>query len=678
MPPYSEVWNHFKKCAGAKNLAACKHCSKIFSCTTSGNLKTHLKRKHRRVYLKLVPQWDKLYRVVWDHFKKCEGAKTAACNYCDQIMSCNYIGNLKVHLRKKHHRVYLKLYDEKNEVGADSDSISDDDIDSESDITANTIRDVAERLCHIVQRKPQPESTNNIIDKCLVKFIAYDFQPFTIVEEEGFKEYVHALNPDYTLPSANIIRSLLPSLYEEGREYFMNFVKENAESVCLTVDSWSSKTGPYMGVTAHFFTKDLEMKSVLLQCDILDGSPTGTRIAMKLKTIVEAWGISDKVNLLVIDDASMCNVTNILNWDLFGCFERKLNVAVQDALNTVNKTIQKVIKIVNYIKSNSVVKEKVMEYQLSDKNTEQPRTVIKAIPSRWNSTYLMLERFHSLKEAIQAAVSTLDNFLPIISDEEWTCIQQICMILTPFHEVSNVMSVENYFTASTAMVITTSLVQICDSLSSKTDFLISVRDFLEKLKQGLTQQLGDIQYNLKVTLCSLLDPRYKHAAFPDTLSLDKTKTYALSLMVSLLNEETAGAHEGETLENDDKAAVKEDTLENKYNVNNKLNNIWYEVDQLQLTIAQKSAETKAREELDWFLKETFLHRTLCPLTWWRNHRVAYPVLYKIFKTKCNIVVTSIPCERAFSKEGYILNDRKTCLTTSKVPEIMFLNANKIV
>nr|XP_034829418.1 zinc finger BED domain-containing protein 4-like [Maniola hyperantus] len=497
------------------------------------------------------------------------------------------------------------------------------------------------------------------IDKCLVKLIAYDLQPFTIVDDVGFKEFVHALNPDYDLPSRNTISSsLLPANYEERKQYFMNFVRENAESVCLTVECWSSKTmDQYMGVTAHFFSEDLEMKSVFLQCDLLDGSDTGPRTAQQLKEIVEAWGISDKIVFLVTDNASnMCSASHILNWKRFGCFERKLNLVVQNALcTTAKEIIEKVTKTVTYLKNNSIGKDLLMKYQLNDQNVEQPRTVIEAISTRWNSTYLMLERFHSLKEAIQATVVPLDNSLPIISSKEWEYIKQMCLTLKPFYEVSNVMSGENHLTASTAMVLTSNLISICDSLSSKRDLYTPVSELLEKLREGLTQELGDIQYNINIAICTLLDPRYKDVAFPETLSLEQTKRYVLTLMQSLHTDD-------DTEENIDS----DDVL-----------SIWGEFDSKTTSSnAPKTAETKAREELDMFLKETVIHRKLCPLTWWRTNKNVYPVLYKIFKTKCNIVVTTVPCEQAFSETGFVLNDRRTCLTTSKVSQVMFLNVNK--
>lgn len=292
------------------------------------------------------------------------------------------------------------------------------------------------------------------IDKCLVKLIAYDCQPFSFVNDVGFREFVQ--NPSYDLPSRKTIStSLLPAFYEERKQYFLSYVKEHAESVCLTVDCWTSRSmDQYMAVTAHFFSKDLEIKSVLLQCDLLDGSQTGLRIADELRSIAELWGISEKIVFFVSDNAAnMLRASTFLNWNHFGCYEHKLNLIVQDALRTVQPIIEKITRTVTFFKKSCVAKEKLMKYQMNNQNIPQPRTLIKAVSTRWNSTFLMLERFISLKEAIQSTVATINATLPVISNEEWDYLDQICIALKPFYEVTNVMSGENYLTASTAMVL---------------------------------------------------------------------------------------------------------------------------------------------------------------------------------------------------------------------------------
>lgn len=64
-----------------------------------------------------------------------------------------------------------------------------------------------------------------------------------------------------------------------------------------------------------------------------------------------------------------------------------------------------------------------------------------------------------------------------------------------------------------------------------------------------------------------------------------------------------------------------------------------------------------------------------PLKWWKINRQIYPNLASIVRTHCNVVATSVPCERIFSKSGLILDDRRMRLTTQKVQQLMFLNVN---
>ena len=78
-----------------------------------------------------------------------------------------------------------------------------------------------------------------------------DFQPFRIVEDTGFRAFVHALNPGYELPNRHTIsHTMVPALYEQC----LNKVKDlilSAKKVCITTDCWSSTNNDsYIAVTS--------------------------------------------------------------------------------------------------------------------------------------------------------------------------------------------------------------------------------------------------------------------------------------------------------------------------------------------------------------------------------------------------------------------------------------------
>ena len=80
------------------------------------------------------------------------------------------------------------------------------------------------------------------IDNVLMKLFTLDFQPFSVVEDRGFRDFVRALNPSYELPNRKLISSsFLPAAYEQC----FTRVQEKlscVESVCLTTNTWTSKT----------------------------------------------------------------------------------------------------------------------------------------------------------------------------------------------------------------------------------------------------------------------------------------------------------------------------------------------------------------------------------------------------------------------------------------------------
>ncbi|CAH1114809.1 unnamed protein product [Psylliodes chrysocephalus] len=58
--------------------------------------------------------------------------------------------------------------------------------------------------------------TKSKLDKCLMDIFTKDMQPFTIVEDQGFRNFVQMLNPSYQLPSRKYVsNTLLPAIYEE-------------------------------------------------------------------------------------------------------------------------------------------------------------------------------------------------------------------------------------------------------------------------------------------------------------------------------------------------------------------------------------------------------------------------------------------------------------------------------
>ncbi|GAV04296.1 hypothetical protein RvY_14599 [Ramazzottius varieornatus] len=103
------------------------------------------------------------------------------------------------------------------------------------------------------------------IDDKLKRLIVNCSLPFSMVDYKEFVEFVKALNHSYVVPSRNTLKS---RLFDDIEKYKEKITKELAEvpgRISLTMDPWTSLAQEgYMAITAHWVTKEFELRRVLL------------------------------------------------------------------------------------------------------------------------------------------------------------------------------------------------------------------------------------------------------------------------------------------------------------------------------------------------------------------------------------------------------------------------------
>lgn len=76
-------------------------------------------------------------------------------------------------------------------------------------------------------QKTMTPAKQKTVDEELAKMIAEDFQPFSTVEDRGFRSYTHALNPMYVLPSRKTLsKKIILQLYYEKHVLLLERVKK--------------------------------------------------------------------------------------------------------------------------------------------------------------------------------------------------------------------------------------------------------------------------------------------------------------------------------------------------------------------------------------------------------------------------------------------------------------------
>lgn len=66
-----------------------------------------------------------------------------------------------------------------------------------------------------------------MLDRMLLQMVVLDFQPFSIVEDEGFVKFVSALDDRYSLPGRfTLSNTLLNKYYKEAKQEMVKILSK--------------------------------------------------------------------------------------------------------------------------------------------------------------------------------------------------------------------------------------------------------------------------------------------------------------------------------------------------------------------------------------------------------------------------------------------------------------------
>ncbi|XP_034398563.1 zinc finger BED domain-containing protein 1-like [Cyclopterus lumpus] len=99
---------------------------------------------------------------------------------------------------------------------------------------------------------PSHATRKQELDEALVSMIVKDTQPFTVVDDVGFRAFVSKLDPNYVIPTRQALKAMVEAKYELAKEK-AKAKMETVVAVSLTSDMWTSiNMDAYLAVTCHF------------------------------------------------------------------------------------------------------------------------------------------------------------------------------------------------------------------------------------------------------------------------------------------------------------------------------------------------------------------------------------------------------------------------------------------
>lgn len=492
-----------------------------------------------------------------------------------------------------------------------------------------------------------------VISKAIATMIAVDLMPISTVEGIGFNNLLKILAPNYKIPSRQTISNRIKLIYDNVRTAINEELK-TINNIAFTTDIWTSrKNYSFITVTVHFINDKWELKSVTLSTKEFSEQHSAYNISIKLKDIINEWGLHNKIIACVHDNGRNIKNSIIQNKDVFGysvsCFAHTLQLAINRGLDNVDEiknVITRCSKIVGHFKHSSRASTLLRETQ-NQFNVPNHALMQKTV-TRWNSTYFMINRLIEQREPVCAILNNRDIIsLKLATDLElsltqWNMLEQLNKLLEPLEKATTMLSTETYISISLVRPVIFSLVN--NFLNSDINADFSVENCKNVIKQELITrfELHDDFDEPKIHhIASFLDPRHKFLNY-------------------------------ETLENKNKIEIFVKGLFQKNYI------------QLSQTPDKPSAmdflfRSTSRSSLNEF--ETYsripeIDKNEDVLLWWRNNCSQYPTLAKLAKLYLCIPGTSVPSERVFSSGGNIVNCKRNCLSSENVDKLIFLHQNK--
>ncbi|KAK0153187.1 putative AC9 transposase [Merluccius polli] len=111
---------------------------------------------------------------------------------------------------------------------------------------------------------PSQVTRKKELDEALVSMIVGDTQPFSIVEDQGFMEFVGKLDPTYVIPTRKAVKAMVKAKYEEEKQK-AKLQLQNVTAVSVTSDMWTSiNMDAYLALSCHYIDENTCLKSTVL------------------------------------------------------------------------------------------------------------------------------------------------------------------------------------------------------------------------------------------------------------------------------------------------------------------------------------------------------------------------------------------------------------------------------
>src|SRR6185369_12082256 len=515
-------------------------------------------------------------------------------------------------------------------------------------------------------QKPYNNNDSKRIKECtdaVINFIVGFQMPFSVVGNFWFRKLCNIFDSRYILPTRQSLQNQIHQRFENHRNLIAKELSELTVKVSLTADIWTSISNQaYLGITIHYINNNWKLCRYLLDLIHLVHEHTAMRIKEKLFQLIYEMNLNDKVLALTTDnDAKMISCGNLMLYEFeetcehcdfhhYRCAAHILNLAVNHGMELRAPIIDKVRKFVNKIRNSTKFCDELRDYcKEMKKNYCKPDL---DVATRWNSTFLMLEKFKHMREELNCLVNNNKKTLePIyLNNNEWEEVQSMIILLDPMYKATKMLSSSSYPTISDIRLTFIGIFRHIEL------FIENQNHSIEKcmMADSISKKLKDYWTIIdKSTIIStLLDPCSKLLTF----SSEENKNQAINILRSKMNNYASKLNNSNSENNILKSSGTRLFFENLITQqNNQVNQARPIEDELERYLALPSISSDS-------------------LLWWSQYEDKFPVLSKIAQEYLAIQGTSVPCEQAFSMAAHTISKVCNRLNPSTARAILCLKS----
>ncbi|KAJ8364858.1 hypothetical protein SKAU_G00136890 [Synaphobranchus kaupii] len=359
----------------------------------------------------------------------------------------------------------------------------------------------------------------------------------------------------------------------------------------------------------------------------------------------------------------------------FGCTGHTLQLVIKAGLDLpeVAKAIDAARRVVSHFRHSAVATcaLKKRQAQLNVKENRLPTDC----PTRWNSTFTMLERLHEQHIPVQAVLkdenvtkSTARKALSLRASQ-WELIQQLLPVLRPLAKATTIMCGEMHVGLSFIYPVILNMAEDGVLRVEESD-VVAARNFKNAVRKQLKTRFkldteDDLAGSVPIMAC-ILDPRFKDLHFLPEKTRVEVKSHLIQLLRDGMADQSAATDIDVDNNNGEEPGKKKTRLERDYE---ELFGPHYASKKV------KSTNT-CPEEVHEYLQMTRIPTMSNPLGWWARNEKQFPRLAKLAKSYLAIPATSTPSERVFSLAGNTITRQRSSLHPAHVDALIFLHANQ--